>query len=179
MIKNKTAAQIAEWAVAIAIAFAAFLLITNFLVVFSKVFGPSMVPTFENGDRVVVSPAVYLFSKPKLGDVIVFSVDRKGKKEELIKRIVGMPGDTVDYYDQCVYINEEPVLDIASGTYDYGCGDISYPFVVPEGKYFVMGDNKILSEDSRYTEIGLVPRGKIKGKVVFRFYPFDKVGTID
>ena len=159
-----------------------------FLVTFALVFGfvrpfvveafyiptESMVPTLEVGDRVFVNKFVYRFSQPKRGDVVVFG-STEGEQEDLIKRVVGVPGDEVAVFDGALYVNgerwEEPYLN-------RDLPDTSYyaPTTVPEGKVFVMGDNRANSRDSRF--FGPLPIDNIEGEAFFVFWPVGHVKLI-
>lgn len=136
----------------------------------------SMQPNFYENDYLIVSKVSYKFSEPKRDDVVVFKsdlLDSKGKKKLLIKRIIGLPGDVITVKDGEVLINGEE--EDQSFTRDgYTTGDIEN-FTVPENSYFCMGDNRVVSLDSRYPEVGAVSKDDLVGKVVFRAYPFNKI----
>jgi len=141
----------------------------------------SMEKTLLINDRLIVEKIAYHFEQPQRGDVIVFKTDdikelqeRNYKNEAFIKRIIGLPGDTVAIRDGVVYVNQKPLkeTDIAEKPLqDYG------PVTVPSEHYLVMGDNRNNSYDSRYW--GFVPKEDIIGRAVFRFWPFNRLGTID
>ena len=133
------------------------LLVQNCIGGMAVVHGKSMEPTFSEGDYVIFRCIAY---EPQRGDIVLCRTG-KGYENELIKRIIGLPGDTV-------YIDQE------SGT----VSDITYPVTVPQGQYFVLGDNRDVSLDSRSSEIGMLERKKIDGKVVFRIFPFSKIRRI-
>ena len=144
----------------------------------TRVFGISMQPTFYEKDYLIISKEAYAKTLPKRGDVVVFQSNIKnvkGDKELLIKRIIGLPGETVMVRDGSVYINGNMISDgyTKDGTTN---GDMTVK--VPAGKYFCMGDNRLHSTDSRFSDVGCVALNKIKGKVVFRVYPFNKMGKI-
>ncbi|MGI6177284.1 MAG: signal peptidase I [Eubacterium sp.] len=141
----------------------------------------SMLPNFEDGDYLIVSRQAYklLGGEPDRGDVIVFDSQRKaedGSEKYLIKRIIGLPGETITITGGVVYINGEP-LDQSYTKDGTTSGEIEN-YVIPEGTYFCCGDNRLNSLDSRSSEIGVVSRDMIYGQVVFRLYPFSKFGTI-
>jgi signal peptidase I len=131
----------------------------------------SMVPTLEVGDRVFVNKFIYRFDPPERHDIIVFkSVEgsTEGGQEDLIKRVVGLPGDEISVQDGALFVNgerqEEPYVNKQSpDTSSFG------PAVVPEGKVFVMGDNRADSRDSRF--IGPVPLENIEGEAFMIFWP--------
>lgn len=144
------------------------LLIFTFVIDAPKVSGPSMEPTLEDGDRVVIN----LMSRNyEVGDIIVFETDDGDK---LIKRIVGIPGDVVKITpDKQLSINGRDVDEEYVYT-DTVVTDITvvYPVIVNEGTYFVMGDNRTNSKDSRNSEIGLVNKEDIVGKVILCWRKF-------
>ena len=142
----------------------------------------SMEPNFETNDYLFISKQSYkLFrGEPKLGDVIVFSTEMKtqdGDNKLLIKRVIGVPGDEISIYGGKVYLNGEELDD--SYTKDHTTtGDID-KLVVPSDTVFCLGDNRIISVDSRDDSVGFISYDDILGKVVFRLLPIGKFGTID
>jgi signal peptidase I len=131
----------------------------------------SMVPTLEVGDRVFVNKFIYRFHQPERLDIIVFKSfegTTEGSQEDLIKRVVGLPGDEIAVQHGALFVNgerqEEPYVNNQSpDTSSFG------PTVVPEGKVFVMGDNRADSRDSRF--IGPIPFENIKGEAFLIFWP--------
>ena len=127
----------------------------------------SMLPTLHPGDRLVVVKAAYWFSNPARGDVVIISPDWMG--EALVKRVIGLPGETIDIKDGAVYINGSPLTEpyfngtttVPPGVYDH--------VALQQGQYFVMGDNRPGSDDSRV--FGPVPRQDIIGRVCLRYWP--------
>lgn len=144
----------------------------------TRVFGISMQPSFYEKDCLVLSREAYSRTVPKRGDVVVFQSDlvtAKGDKELLIKRVIGLPGDKVVIKGGNVYINNKLLPDY----YTEECvTDGKVDVTVPAGSYFCMGDNRQHSTDSRFSSVGCVPSGEIKGKIIFRFFPFNKIGRI-
>lgn len=136
-------------------------------VVIFKVVVPSgsMKDTILINDRVITYRLAYLFDKPERGDIIVFPFP-DDEKVDFIKRIIGLPGDTVEGKDGLVYINgkplDEPYVKEKLNN-DFG------PIDVPIGKYFMMGDNRNCSKDSRYWENKFVDMKKIKGKAIVKY----------
>ena len=144
----------------------------------SYVTGPSMQPTFYTNDRLLVFRLPYYFgSTLDRGDIVVFHPPIEGKeKEEFIKRVIGLPGEKVDIYDGKVHVTltdgtvktlDEPYI-AANPKYE------SHSGVIPEGYYFVLGDNRNSSNDSHNG--WLVPQKNVIGKASFVFFPFSKIG---
>lgn len=140
----------------------------------------SMEPNFyENNYLFVSRQAYHLFGDPERGDVVVVHsslVQETGAEKMLIKRIVGLPGETIEIIDHTVHINGEP-LEEPYLKEDDATGDME-AVVVPDGEYFCMGDNRRVSIDSRDPDVGSIPRENIIGKVVLRIYPFREFGLI-
>ena len=139
----------------------------------------SMEPTFFNGDYVFISKQAYtLFGDPERGDVVVFHTGMQtddGEDKNLIKRIIGLPGDQVEIIDGYVYLNGEKLDE----TYinEQGVSGNMEEITVPEGKLFCMGDNRRVSLDSRDAAVGCVDQEEILGRVFIRLYPFSEFGT--
>lgn len=139
----------------------------------------SMQPTFYSNDYVIVSRQAYnLFGDVERGDVIVFKsdlADENGEQKHLIKRVIAVGGDTIEIRDGYVYLNGE-MLDEPYVAEEGISGEMG-SVTVEEGKMFVMGDNRRVSQDSRSPELGQVEESSIVGKVVLRIYPFDSIET--
>jgi signal peptidase I len=136
-----------------------------------RIYGHSMNDTLDEGDVVVSIKG----SSFKTGDIIAFYYNNK----LLVKRVIGQPGDWVDIDENGnVYVNqvmlEEPYLDSKA----YGETNIELPYQVPEGRVFVIGDNRSVSIDSRNTAIGCVSEEQVVGKIVFRIWPLDRIGPV-
>lgn len=137
----------------------------------------SMEPTLLENDYLFLSKQAYRFAEPKRGDIVVFHTDLKddrGRDKYLIKRIIGLPGDTIGISDGIVYRNGSELKE------DYTmdgltAGDME-EVTVPEGHIFVMGDNRNRSMDSRDPSIGCVSTGEILGKVIFQVFPPSRFG---
>ena len=132
---------------------------------------PSMSPTLQPGDRVLTAKPAYLLAKPGRGDLAVFD-DGSGA---VIKRVVGLSGDVVSVEDGVLVVNGEPVRE---PYVDYASTDSSFfgPETVPEGRVFVMGDNRSNSRDSR--TMGPVPEEDLIGRAVLRFWPLERAGAL-
>lgn len=141
-------------------------LIRSFIATPVRVDGDSMNKTFKNGDILIL----YKLSKIKRFDVIVLHEEKDNEK--IIKRVIGMPGDTVAIKDGEIYINDEKIDD----EYAYGMTSDYDRITLKSDEYFILGDNRLISKDSRY--FGPIKEKEIKGKVVFRIFPFSKFGKI-
>jgi signal peptidase I len=138
--------------------------------------GESMSPTFENGQYLIVDELSYHFEAPARGDVIVFRYP-KDPSQFFIKRIIGLPGETVTIHDNTVSVKETSGQTVAlNEPYVVNQGDGSdATYVIPPGQYFVMGDNRPESSDSRVW--GLLPAGNIVGRVFLRLLPPSEIGV--
>ena len=153
--------------------FAAFLIavfISQFVVVNASVISGSMENTIMTGDRVICNRLVYLIRTPNRFDVIAFERNEDHATWIYVKRVIGLPGERVVIIDGRVYIDDQtsPLPDnFVNGvpTGNYG------PFYVPEGHYFVLGDNRDLSYDSKNWPDPFLPREQILGKAIFIYYP--------
>lgn len=176
MKSKKEKSEIREWLESVAIAVVLALIIKFFLFEFVLVDGNSMFPTLHDGDRLIVNKLEYRLNDPKVQDIIILEYNTEIVHVEFVKRIIGMPGDTIAIRDSIVYINGIPLEEDYINTEAYP----DYPEVtVPEGSYFVLGDNRNNSKDSRYEDVGFVKKDEIVGKVAYRVYPFDDFGKIN
>lgn len=149
-------------------------LIRTFIVTPAQVDGSSMKPTLSNNNLVILNKLDYRLNDIKRFDVVVVDI----KTEKIIKRVIGLPGDTVSYKNKTLYINGKKVEENfthTNDTRDFKLGDIGYQ-KIPGDKYFVVGDNRNNSMDSRM--IGLIDKDQILGSVSFRFFPFNKIGKV-
>ena len=140
-----------------------------------------MEKTIMTGDRVLGTRFAYWFSAPKRGDIVVFRYpvdEAKGKKTKFIKRIIGLPGETVTISDGVVYIDGEPIEEDYIAELTRNKLDFIGPQTVPEGCVFVMGDNRNMSNDSRKREIGMVDSRLIVGKVYMIIFPVTSFGSV-
>jgi signal peptidase I len=159
---------------ALALAVVISVVLNLFVVQVTEVRQQSMRPTLEQNDRVLVSKLDYRFGAPSVGDIIVFNPPDPSATIPYVKRVVAVGGDVVDLRNGNVFVNGKQ-LDIpeAHGATQPQAPQIVYPFKVPDGQIFVMGDNRTFSSDSR--TFGAVPVGNIIGKVILRFWPFDRL----
>ena len=142
-----------------------------FVVGIDQVVGPSMNPTLKEGDVIIVNKLLYRFKDIKRNDIVVLSQDEK----HMIKRVVGLPGDNIEYIDNYLYVNgvkyKEPFIkDVI--TEDFSLKDLGYD-KIPKDMYLVLGDNRENSRDSR--NYGLVGKKQIIGKTFIRIWPLKKI----
>lgn len=167
-MNNNIGQEIWEWVKAIAIAAILAVLLRTFVFEQFVVDGNSMQPTLYDGERVFVSKLVYHFRSPKRGEIIVFRYPSDPSRD-FIKRVIGLPGDTVRIETGKVYVNgvplDEPYLQVSTQ------GQYSTGGKVPEGTVFVLGDNRNFSLDSRDPSVGFVRIELIKGKASAVVWP--------
>lgn len=154
------------WALAIA------LVLRTFVVQAFWIPSRSMIPTLQVNDRVLVAKFWYHFEPPKRGQIFVFKYPVDPKRD-FVKRIIGIPGDTLAIKEGIVYINDEPIPEEYVKFHDAYSMD---PIVIPEDSYFAMGDNRPNSADSRFW--GFVPKKNIKGPAFFRYWPLNRIGLV-
>ena len=159
-----------DWVIDIAIAGLIVYIITTFAFQNMYVVGSSMSPTLTNGETVLINKITYRLKTPKQNEIVSFRhVDSSGKEMNIVKRIIGTPGDKIEIKDDILYLNDQVQEELPSR------GNMTYPITVPEGSYFVLGDNKANSMDSRYQEIGMIAEEELTGKIVVRIWPFWKI----
>ncbi|WP_288887300.1 signal peptidase I [uncultured Eubacterium sp.] len=142
-------------------------LISSFLLPVLRVTGTSMTPTLTNGTVVVCKRTTSL----KRGDIVAFYYNNK----VLLKRVIGLPGDYIEVRtDGTVLVNNEAIDEPYIDSPSYGENDLTYPYQVPEDRYFVMGDHRSTSVDSRSKTIGCVSEEEVLGKVKMAIWPIDK-----
>ena len=144
----------------------------------TEVEGASMENTLHNGDNLIVDKLSYRFHDPERFDIIVFPYQYE-ENTYYIKRIIGLPGETVQVVDGYVYINGSRLeSDIYGNELMDDPMAASQPITLGEDEYFVLGDNRNHSQDSRHPSVGEVKKDTIMGKAWVRIYPFDKMGVI-
>jgi signal peptidase I len=167
--------EIWEWVKIIVSAAVIALVLNNFIIANSKVPSGSMENTIMTNDRVIGSRLSYLFADPERGDIVIFHYP-DNEKVYFVKRVIGLPGDTVDIYGGHVYLNgsQEPLME--EYIREPMMPEIPMHFEVPEDCYFMLGDNRNYSKDARFWTNTYVKKEKIIAKVLFRYYP--KIGKI-
>ena len=171
--KTSIGKELFQWVLVIIGAVILAFLIDTFVIVNAQIPSGSMENTIMTGDRVFGNRLAYKFSDPKRFDIIIFKYP-DDESQLFIKRIIGLPGETVEIHDGNIYINgsDTPLEDVdikepMEGSFG--------PYTVPEGCYFVMGDNRNNSRDSRYWENTFVSEDAILGKAVLRYWPLNKM----
>lgn len=161
--------ELVSWVVIVALAYVMAYFITHVIIIKTEIISGSMIPEMMVDDKVVGNRLSYLFSNPERGD-IVFFLFPEDESRTYVKRIIGLPGDTVEIIDGAVYINgaDKPLDE----PYVYHPDRESFgPYEVPEDCYFMLGDNRAVSVDARYWSITYVNKDKILGKAWMRYSP--------
>lgn len=141
--------------------------------------GISMKNTLQDEEQLMVEKVSYQFSDPKRFDIVTLTPYGEDVDETFIKRVIGLPGETIQIKDEKIYINGE-VLEESYGREPILDGGIANePITLGEDEYFVMGDNRNESTDSRDESIGTIKRNLIKGKAILRIWPLNKFGFVD
>lgn len=172
-----------EWLKAIAVGVIIFVIIRTFFFSNYVVEGESMLPTLEEGDKLIVNKMGYRVGEMKRFDVIVFHAS---KQEDYVKRIIGVPGDRIEFRDDKLFINGKLFKESYLGdvemripgsklTGDFTLDEITGEETVPEGMLFVLGDNRLGSWDSRH--FGFVSMEQVVGKVNVRYWPIQDFGV--
>jgi signal peptidase I len=173
-----------EWLKAIIIGLLVAFLLRTFLISSYEVYGVSMLPTVEQGDRLIINKLGYVISEPERFDLVVFHAN---EEEDFIKRVIGLPGETLEYKDDKLYINGEMIeekyleefkesLNIGKLTGDFQLRHVTGLTVIPEGHVFVLGDNRRFSKDSRH--LGFIKIENIVGEVKVRYWPLDGINVM-
>lgn len=158
----------------LAVALIAVLLIITFVFQIVIVDGPSMMETLQDGERMFVTKYQYLFGDPQRFDVVICHFPDRGR-ENFVKRVVGIPGDTVSIEEGVLHLDGEAIAEPYIEHLPYS--DMA-PVTLGEGEYFVMGDNRTVSHDSRYPDVGPLQRKQIIGKVRAVIWPLTEIRWI-
>lgn len=163
-----------DWIISIVIAVVLAFIIRQFVVELYIVDGPSMRPTLQSQERLVVNKFIYQFREPQKGEILVFQYPRDPSRD-FIKRVIATAGDTVEIKGGRVFVNDQ----LLNEDYILEKTKSEYPkSTIPKGTIFVMGDNRNNSEDSRFADVGFVPLDLIKGKAMMVFWPLDAFKTL-
>lgn len=172
--KSKTIIrEVFSYILVVAAAFIFATLTNRYLIVNARIPTGSMVPTIKEGTRIVGNRLAYISSVPKRGDIVIFYYP-DNEEEKYIKRVIGLPGEKVEIINGEVYINDV-FLDESAYLTVVPVGSFG-PYYVPENSYFMLGDNRNSSRDSRFWTNTFVNKNKIIAKALFSYYP--KIGKI-
>lgn len=176
--ENSLKAEILSWLQILVTAACIAFVLNTFIIANSRVPTGSMENTIMPGDRVIGSRLSYLFSSPERGDIVIFRYP-DNESVYYVKRVIGLPGDTIDIIDDEIYLNgsdtplEEPYLREEMNHRE------TMHFEVPEDSYFMMGDNRNNSLDARYWNNTYVKHDKLVAKVLFRYWPLNQIGKVE
>ena len=170
-------AEVRSYITTIAVVFVVVLFVNNFLLINARIPSSSMENTIMMNDRIFGNRLAYRNEDPERFDIVIFHYPDDPSKL-FIKRVIGLPGETIEIRSGKVYVDgaQDPLADTfcpEAPTGDFG------PFTVPEGCYFMLGDNRNNSHDSRYWENPYVEKDEILGKAVLRYWPLTKIGVVE
>ncbi len=171
--------EVIIWILEIALTVVIAVVFTYFFGVRSSMVGLSMSPQLEDGDEVLIDQFSYKFISPKAGDVIAFFPNGNTNTHYYMKRIIGVPGDRVQITDGMVLVNGDAYEEQTEVARMEDAGSAADQITLGEDEYFVLGDNRNNSEDSRFANIGTVKDSYIIGKVWFVIAPKEKFGFMD
>lgn len=176
--KKSMGREILEFVIYIGIvALLTFLLVT-FVGQRTVVSGRSMNPTLEDKDNLITDKLSYRFTDPKRYDIVVFPFEDESGKRNFIKRIIGLPGETVQIIDGEVYINGELLGETYGAEKMEYAGVAAEPITLGEDEYFVLGDNRNNSKDSRYADVGNITKDRLIGRAFIRIWPLSSFGLL-
>lgn len=177
-MKEKIIKEIFDMSIYILLAVIISFLILTFVGQRTPVDGSSMEPTLSDGDQLILDKLSYRFNDPKRFDIIVFPYYYE-EKSHYIKRIIGLPGETVFIDPEGnIYIDGELLHETYGLEVILDAGRANVPVVLGEDEYFVMGDNRNNSHDSRYEDVGNIQRSQINGRAWARIWPFSEFGRL-
>lgn len=165
------------WIFFILIVVAASWAVVTFVGQRTQVSGSSMETTLSDGDQLIVDKITYRFQDPKRYDIVVFPY-RYEKNTYYIKRIIGLPGETVQIASGCVYIDGQPLNEHYGNEVIEDPGIAGEPVTLGPDEYFVLGDNRNNSQDSRAVNVGTIHRDELLGRAWIRIWPFNEFGVI-
>ena len=176
-MKKETKKEIFSWIWTLAVAFVIALFLNHYIIVNANVPTGSMENTIQPGDRLIGFRLSYQKEGPKRGDIIIFNypVD---ESEIYIKRVIGLPGETVQIIDGYVYINGEKLDENYGAEVMNDAGRAAEPITLGDDEYFVLGDNRNRSDDSRYENVENLKREKIVGRAWVRIWPLDRICVV-
>ena len=175
--KKSIGREILDWIVFIAVVLILSWFVVTFVGVRTVVEGQSMEPTLQDGNNLIVDKLSYRFRDPKRFEIIVFPYQYE-ENTYYIKRIIGLPGEMVQVKDGAVYIDEEKLDERYGAESMESAGIAEEPIKLGDDEYFVLGDNRNHSSDSRDPSVGILKREDLLGRAWVRIYPFDEMGFV-
>ena len=167
------------WIIEIIVVILAAYLIIEYAVEKTTMMGVSMNTTLNEGDKIIINKMAYLRKEPQRNDVIVFSQSKNGHGYYNIKRVIGLPGETVEIINGAVFIDGTKLQEVIPVEPMRVAGLADEAIVLGENEFFVLGDNRNYSEDSRFANIGIIVRNDIIGKAWLRLEPFSIIDKIN
>ncbi len=176
---KKIVVEILVWVIEIALVIGLAFCIIKYAVEKTDVIGSSMETTLNDGDEIIINKLAYRFQEPKRFDVVVYKQSNREHSYYNVKRIIGLPGETIQIIDNVIYINGEEIEDIIIADEMNNAGLAADEIVLDENEYFVLGDNRNNSEDSRFANVGNITKEEIVGKAWLKLKPFNIVSQIN
>lgn len=179
--RNKKQSKRPEWLenlVILAVAVVTVFLIERFMIMPTRVVGSSMYPTFQNGDYLLINRMAYRIGEPKRFDMIVFRGTRDVEGEMLLKRVIALPGETVMVSEGKITVDGEELEEYYYLDRNFDGKDMTGPVILGEDEYFVMGDHRQVSLDSRSEKVGTIHRSDIVGEAMIRLFPLKDFGFL-
>ena len=170
--------EVLSWTVEIALTLLIEFTFVYFMVLISCVVGQSMSKTLNGGDQILVNRFVYKVTDPKTNDIVVFLPNGNEKSHYYVKRVIGVPGDTVQIKNGTVYVNGKAFDEETDVASIEDAGLAAEEITLGADEYFVLGDNRNDSMDSRMAEVGPIVGERIIGRAWLRIYPFDQIGFL-
>ncbi|MCL1846129.1 MAG: signal peptidase I [Defluviitaleaceae bacterium] len=176
-IENPILRGAVEWLILIGLAVLLFFVMRAFIFRTAHIDGFSMAPTLEHGDWVILNRFTYIVSAPRAGDITAFP-NPENPSEHFVKRIIAVPGDSVDLRGGFFYVNDQRLEDEFSEESTGGTGLLDFPITIDEQQFFLLGDNRNGSQDSRFSVVGTIPRREMVGRAGVRVWPLGRVGLV-
>lgn len=177
-IANPILREIVDWAIVIGLALVLAFVARTFLFRVTRVSGDSMLPSFNNGDVLILNRLAYRIGSPAVGDIVAFPYPQD-PSSFFIKRIIAGPGDVVDLQGYQFWVNGAPLDDAFSHEPVTAFASVTFPLTVEEGRFFVLGDNRNHSRDSRYLGVGNIYGSDLLGRASIRVWPFNALGRVN
>ena len=176
---KKIVVEILVWVIEIALVIGLAFCIIKYAVEKTDVIGSSMETTLNDGDEIIINKLAYRFQEPKRFDVVVYKQSNREHSYYNVKRIIGLPGETIQIIDNVIYINGEEIEDIIIADEMNNAGLAADEIVLDENEYFVLGDNRNNSEDSRFANVGNITKDEIVGKAWLKLKPFNFINQLN